>query len=133
MAFCCERRESSQVALVAVLTASILEETVDLLPRIETTCSSVAERVSKSRTARSKTLRPDITRGYLIPVLSSAIKIIEFVRSAEHPLTVSAISTETGVSRSTTYRILRTLAAHGYLPAGEIGIYQFRKVDSLCD
>lgn len=43
-------------------------------------------------------------------------------------MNIDQIAKQTGISKTTVYRILRTLSAYGYLPAGEHGIYTFRNV-----
>lgn len=88
----------------------------------------IAER---SRTDAARKRRPHVNRSYIIPVLSKALLIIDVLQKTERPLTVDELTTMTGTAKSTVYRILRTLSAHGYLPDGADGIYSFRRVPQL--
>jgi DNA-binding IclR family transcriptional regulator len=48
------------------------------------------------------------------------------LESAERSLNLNQICDQTGIARTTVYRILRTLSALGYLPQGEHGVYRLR-------
>lgn len=80
-----------------------------------------------SRTYASRIRNPKSTCTYLVPVLGKAITIIRLLEEAKEALNVSEISEQTGVSKSTTYRILRTLSAYGYIPQGTWGVYSLRE------
>jgi len=64
------------------------------------------------------------TRLYLIPVLSKALQIIEFLQTDSRPQSLDSIHAHTQFSRSTVYRILKTLSHHGYVVQGEDGHYR---------
>ncbi|SNS99616.1 IclR helix-turn-helix domain-containing protein [Granulicella rosea] len=81
--------------------------------------------VQASRTLSARRRRPDVDRSYLVPTLSKAIAIIRLLEASAERLNVNQISERSGVPKSTTYRILRTLSAHGYLPRGADGLYFF--------
>ena len=81
-----------------------------------------------SRTDAARRHHPHVDRSYIIPVLSKALLIMDLLRNSEHALNVAEISASTGISKSTVYRILRTLSAYGYLPDGASGIYSFRRM-----
>ena len=87
------------------------------------------ELVGASRTSSSRTRRPTLNRSYIIPVLSKTITIIRLLEGSKGPLKISEIAACTGISKSTVYRILRTLSAHGLLPQGSNGIYTFHFAD----
>jgi hypothetical protein len=53
-------------------------------------------------------------RNYIIPMVARTLEITERLQEGA-PLTVDDIQRLTGYSRSTIYRILRTLAAFGYV------------------
>jgi biotin operon repressor len=55
------------------------------------------------------------SRFYIVPVLLHALDILEFVSRSHVPLRMDEIASETGVSRTTTYRILQTLVDRGYV------------------
>jgi hypothetical protein len=85
------------------------------------------ELADETRTAAAKIRRPEVHQTYLVPVLSKAIKIIRLLENSEKPLKIDEIARHTGVSHSTTYRILRTLSAYGYMPKGSAGVYCFKR------
>jgi len=84
----------------------------------------------RSRTDAARRQHPHLDRSYVIPVLSKALLIMDLLRNSERPLNVAEIAGNTGISKSTVYRILRTLSAYGYLPEGASGIYSFRPVQN---
>jgi len=77
------------------------------------------------RTSVAKIRRPDLHPNYIIPVLCKALRIIRLLEETDRPLNLAEVVASTGVSKTTTYRILRTLSAHGYLPRGDDGVYSF--------
>jgi ribose transport system substrate-binding protein len=52
---------------------------------------------------------------YLIPVLSKALDILELLQNENHPLTLEAIHQRTRVSKTTVFRVLKTLVHRGYI------------------
>ncbi len=88
------------------------------------------ELADESRTAAARMKRPELHQSYIIPVLSKAIKIIRLLENSDAPLKIDEIARRTGVSHSTTYRILRTLSAYGYMPKGSAGVYCFKQRSS---
>lgn len=94
--------------------------------------SIVAEQiVERSRTDSARRRNPDVHRSYMIPVLSKALTIMEVLKTSERPLNVQQLAETTGIPKTTTYRIVRTLSAYGYLPDGADGVYSFRHVPDL--
>jgi hypothetical protein len=81
-----------------------------------------------SRTKAARRRNPRLHRSYIIPVLSKALVVMEILTSTERPLNVRELVDRTGISKTTVYRILRTLSAYGYLPDGSGGVYSFRHV-----
>lgn len=55
------------------------------------------------------------TRIYTVPVLNHALDILEYLSRISVPLRLNEISDATGVSLTTTYRILQTLVRRGYV------------------
>jgi ribose transport system substrate-binding protein len=67
---------------------------------------------------------------YLIPVLSKALDVLELLQRDSDPQTLEALYEATGISKTTVYRILKTLAHRGYvsqLPNGRYRAVSFPK------
>jgi len=67
---------------------------------------------------------------YLIPVLSKALDVLELLQRETDPQTLEAIYDKTSISKTTVYRILKTLAHRGYvtqLPNGRYRAVSFPK------
>ncbi len=86
------------------------------------------ELAARSRTTVARLRRPDVQQSYLVPVLCKALGIMRLLEKSEGPMNVDQVCRATGYPKSTVYRILRTLSAHGFLPHGDDGIYAFRPV-----
>jgi len=54
-------------------------------------------------------------RLYLIPVLTKALDILELLRAENQPMVLEAIHRRTKISKTTVYRILKTLVHRGYV------------------
>jgi ribose transport system substrate-binding protein len=63
-------------------------------------------------------------RLYLIPVLSKALDILDLLQAEQRPLTLEAIHQRTNYSKTTVYRILKTLVHRGYLAQSQEGLYR---------
>ena len=61
---------------------------------------------------------------YLIPVLSKALDILELLQNERGALTPEAIFQRTKISKTTVYRILKTLTHRGYLAQSQDGVYR---------
>src|SRR5450631_3199796 len=62
---------------------------------------------------------------YSVPVLMHALDILEFLRGSDISLKPEEISCATGVSRTSTYRILHTFVRRGYIaqdPGGKFSV-----------
>jgi ribose transport system substrate-binding protein len=57
-------------------------------------------------------------RLYLIPVLTKALDILELLQSEGQPMVLEAIHKRTRISKTTVYRILKTLVHRGYVGQG---------------
>jgi hypothetical protein len=55
------------------------------------------------------------SRFYLVPVLMRTLDILEVLSNSDQPLKMNEISQRTRISKTTTYRILRTLVYRGYV------------------
>ena len=63
-------------------------------------------------------------RLYLIPVLSKALDVLQLLEAQNHPQTVEEIYQRTNISKTTVYRILKTLVHRGYVAQAENGGYR---------
>lgn len=68
--------------------------------------------------------RRAVNPTYLIPVLSKALDVLEVLHRYDQPLTLETIHRQTHVSKTTTYRILKTLVHRGYLANSQDGHYR---------
>lgn len=55
------------------------------------------------------------SRMYLIPVLTHALDILELLQNENQPMVLEAIHKRTKISKTTVYRILKTLVHRGYV------------------
>jgi ribose transport system substrate-binding protein len=63
-------------------------------------------------------------RLYLIPILSKALDVLEVLQAHEHPMSLEAVYQRTHISKTTVYRILKTLVHRGYLAQSQNGLYR---------
>jgi len=54
-------------------------------------------------------------RLYLIPVLTKALDILELLRLEDQPMVLEAVHKRTKISKTTVYRVLKTLVHRGYV------------------
>lgn len=69
-------------------------------------------------------MQKNSNRLYLIPVLSKALDILELLQAEGQPLSLEAIYKRTNVSKTTVYRVLKTLAHRGYISQAPDGTYR---------
>jgi ribose transport system substrate-binding protein len=65
-----------------------------------------------------------IKRLYLIPILSKALDVIELLEQNHAPLTLEDVYQKTQISKTSVYRILKTLVHRGYLAQSQNGQYR---------
>jgi ribose transport system substrate-binding protein len=65
-----------------------------------------------------------IKRLYLIPILSKALDVIELLEQNHAPMTLEDVYQKTHISKTSVYRILKTLAHRGYLAQSQNGQYR---------
>jgi ribose transport system substrate-binding protein len=65
-----------------------------------------------------------IKRLYLIPILSKALDVIELLEQDNAPLTLEDVYQKTNISKTSVYRILKTLVHRGYLAQTQGGQYR---------
>jgi ribose transport system substrate-binding protein len=63
-------------------------------------------------------------RLYLIPILSKAFDVLELLQKEKQPMTLEAVFQRTHISKTTVYRILKTLVHRGYLAQSQDGQYR---------
>jgi ribose transport system substrate-binding protein len=77
------------------------------------------------RESRERCVRKNKTSQlYLIPILSKALDILELLQAGSGSLTLEAIYKQTGFSKTTIYRVLKTLVHRGYLTQLGDGTYR---------
>lgn len=65
-----------------------------------------------------------IKRLYLIPILSKALDVIELLEQHHAPLTLEDVYQRTHISKTSVYRILKTLVHRGYIAQSQNGQYR---------
>ncbi len=65
-----------------------------------------------------------IKRLYLIPILSKALDVIELFERDHAPLTLEDVYQQTNISKTSVYRILKTLVHRGYFAQNQNGQYR---------
>jgi ribose transport system substrate-binding protein len=68
--------------------------------------------------------RAKIKRLYLIPILSKALDVIELLEQNHAALTLEDVYQRTHISKTSVYRILKTLVHRGYLAQSQNGLYR---------
>ena len=76
-----------------------------------------------SRTEWSKRLNPHLDREYIVPILLNALIIQDLLRKHPQGLKIDEIQRQTGIPKTTVYRILRTYAATGHIHSVDSGRY----------
>ena len=65
-----------------------------------------------------------IKRLYLIPILSKALDVIEQLEQNHSPVTLEDVYQKTQISKTSVYRILKTLVHRGYVAQSQDGQYR---------
>jgi ribose transport system substrate-binding protein len=68
--------------------------------------------------------RGKIKRLYLIPILSKALDVLEMLEEQSASMTLEDVHQRTQISKTSVYRILKTLVHRGYVAHGESGEYR---------
>jgi ribose transport system substrate-binding protein len=65
-----------------------------------------------------------IKRLYLIPILSKALDVIELLEQNNAPVSLEDVYQKTRISKTSVYRILKTLVHRGYVAQAQNGQYR---------
>jgi ribose transport system substrate-binding protein len=65
-----------------------------------------------------------IKRLYLIPILSKALDVLELLEQNNAPVTLEDVFQKTNISKTSVYRILKTLVHRGYVAQAQNGQYR---------
>lgn len=65
-----------------------------------------------------------IKRLYLIPILSKALDVLELLEQDRAALSLEDVYQKTNISKTSVYRILKTLVHRGYLAQNQSGLYR---------
>lgn len=65
-----------------------------------------------------------IKRLYLIPILSKALDVLELLEEDHAPVTLEDVFQRTRISKTSVYRILKTLVHRGYVAQSQDGLYR---------
>ena len=65
-----------------------------------------------------------IKRLYLIPILSKALDVLELLEQNNAPVTLEDVFKKTHISKTSVYRILKTLVHRGYVAQSQNGQYR---------
>ena len=65
-----------------------------------------------------------VKRLYLIPILSKGLDILEFLEQLNAPISIEDVYKETNISKTSVYRILKTLTHRGYVAQTQDGQYR---------
>ncbi len=65
-----------------------------------------------------------IKRLYLIPILSKALDVLELLEQQNAPVTLEDVFQKTNISKTSVYRILKTLVHRGYVAQAQNGQYR---------
>ena len=65
-----------------------------------------------------------IKRLYLIPILSKALDVIELLEENHAPVSLEDVYQRTQISKTSVYRILKTLVHRGYVAQAQNGLYR---------
>jgi ribose transport system substrate-binding protein len=68
--------------------------------------------------------KPKIKRLYLIPILSKAFDVLELLERTNGPIALEDVFQQTNISKTSVYRILKTLVHRGYVAQGQSGQYR---------
>src|ERR1700741_4343787 len=81
----------------------------------------VSEQTGSIARRDGRLTKPRIKRLYLIPILSKALDVLELLEKTNGPIALEDVYQQTNISKTSVYRILKTLVHRGYLAQGQSG------------
>ena len=87
-------------------------------------------RVKASRTERARSFQPNLDREYIVPVLLKSVQVLDLIGETPEGLRIEQIHQETGIAKTTVYRIVRTLVVSGHLCHADNGAYAIAKKEN---
>ena len=86
----------------------------------------LSEQIGETAIARrnGRLTKPKIKRLYLIPILSKALDVLELLEQTNGPIALEDVYQQTNISKTSVYRILKTLVHRGYVAQGQSGQYR---------
>lgn len=82
-----------------------------------------AYQVKDSSAKKARRHQPQLDREYIVPTLLKSLQVLELLKSAPEGLRIEHIHKQTGISKTTVYRIVRTFVVSGYLRHSGSGAY----------
>ena len=70
-----------------------------------------------------------IKRLYLIPILSKGLDVLELLEQVHGPISLEDVYKKTNISKTSVYRILKTLVHRGYVAQTQNGQYRLVAID----
>jgi ribose transport system substrate-binding protein len=87
--------------------------------RYAQSCSSIGIELGENELTSTK-----IKRLYLIPILSKALDVLEVLEESHAPVTLEDVYQKTQISKTSVYRILKTMVHRGYVAQTQAGLYR---------
>jgi len=78
----------------------------------------------KHRAQESNLPKAKIKRLYLIPILSKGLDVLELLEQVHGPISLEDVYKKTSISKTSVYRILKTLVHRGYVAQTQNGQYR---------
>src|SRR3954453_11978446 len=73
---------------------------------------------------RAKLPKAKIKRLYLIPIVSKGLDVLELLEQVHGPISLEDVYKKTSISKTSVYRILKTLVHRGYVAQTQNGQYR---------
>ncbi len=96
----------------------------DLLLLLSSQTQTEPGQINKKPNGDHQLPKAKIKRLYLIPILSKALDVIEFLEENQTPVSLEDVYQKTRISKTSVYRILKTLVHRGYVAQAQSGLYR---------
>lgn len=84
----------------------------------------MSRKLSSQGRQNGRLIKPKVKRLYLIPILSKAFDVLELMEKRSSPVTLEEVHEQTNISKTSVYRILKTMVHRGYVAQGQDGQYR---------